>query len=239
MKGTLVNFGTVLVGGGIGLVAGQAVPADLKPAAMHGIGLVVLGLGVKMFLDGKNAIVSAAAMALGGAIGAGIGIQHGVEQFAQFAQARLAGSSQFSAGLILSFILFCVGPMTLLGCLQDGIEGKSELLMVKSTLDGISAFFIAATTGAGVLVTAVLLLLFQGGITLLAKSLKTLLNDDEMVKEITATGGLILVATSLAILEIKDLRVANYTVALVLAPILVLGFRKLPMKGVKTQTSEA
>src|SRR5579862_4324676 len=163
MKGTLLNTATVAAGATVGLLVGKTIPVSYKDVALSGLGLVVCGLGIKMFLKSHNALVAAISVAVGGIIGLAIGIHAGIDHLSEWARLHFGGEAgKFNEGLITSFVLFCIGPMTLLGCVEDGLEGNIELLALKSTLDGIAAIFLAAAFGAGVLVTAGLLLIFQG-----------------------------------------------------------------------------
>jgi uncharacterized membrane protein YqgA involved in biofilm formation len=169
---------------------------------------------------------------LGGVIGLLLGIQAGIESLADWSQALLSrsGESSFAAGLVTSLVLFCVGPMTLLGCIEDGLEGKIDLLALKATLDGVSAIFLAATLGSGVLVAALVLLIFQGAITLLARFLKPLVQDEAALAELSATGGAILLGTGIGLLGLKDLQTANYLPAIFIAPSLVLIAHRMKLR---------
>lgn len=223
MKGTLLNTATIAVGATLGLLLGKALPGNFRDVAMSGIGLVTLGLGIRMFLQGKNPLISAVAVAGGGIIGLMLGIEVGIEAIAEWCRAQLGqGESTFVEGMITSFVLFCVGPMTILGCIEDALEHKIDLLSLKSTLDGIGAIFLAATLGAGVLVTAALVLIFQGAITLLARCLQPLVKDEHALGELTATGGAILLGTGIGLLGLKNLHTANYLPAIFIAPAIVL-----------------
>lgn len=235
MRGTLLNTATVSAGGILGLVVGKDLPPEAKSVALHGLGFVVLGIGLKMFLDGKNVAISAASVVAGGVLGVVLHLQSGIEWFSQYAQTVFGGHGAFAQGLIASFVLFCVGPLTLLGCLQDGIEGKSELLLLKSTLDGISAFFFAAATGAGVLVTAALLLIFQGSLTLAARPLRKLNDNQAAIAEATSAGGAILIATAIGLMEIKDLKPFTYILAIVIAPLILMTSQKMAHKKAVTR----
>jgi uncharacterized protein len=220
MRGTLLNTATVTAGALLGLAVGRFVPIGYEPIVISGLGLVTLGLGAKLFLGSKNVLVVAAAVALGGALGHALGLHAGVESLAAWAQATFGGTGRFSEAIITTFVLFCIGPMTLLGCLQDGLERRIELLAVKSTLDGFGAFFFAATLGPGVLVTAALLFLWQGSLTLLARPLRPLAENPALIDELSGAGGAIMLAIGLGLLRVADLPTADYLPALALAPLL-------------------
>ena len=231
MRGTLLNTATVAAGASLGLAVGQHIPNVYQTVALQGLGLVTCGIGFKMFLQGKNPLISALAIAGGGVLGLALGIQHGIEAVAEWSkvQAGQTGSNHFVEGLVTAFVLFCVGPMTLLGCIQDALEKKIDLLSVKSTLDGIASFFLAALYGAGVLVVAPLLLIFQGLLTLLARPLQPIANNEQMLSETTAAGGAIMFATGLGLLNLANLHPADYLPAIVIAPAAVavgLRFKK-------------
>lgn len=227
MRGTLLNTATVAGGALLGLTIGKAIPATYQEVALHGLGLVTFGIGVKLFLQSKNIVAIAGAVAIGGLIGLALGFQAGLDGFAEWMRLHLGGEKgTFNEALITTSVLYCVGPMTLLGCLQDGLEGKIELLAIKSTMDGISAIFFAAALGPGVLATAAVVLVFQGALTLSAKPLKGFAKDMELVDEAGAAGGILMMAIALGLLELKKLGVASYLPALVLAPLFVMLARK-------------
>jgi uncharacterized membrane protein YqgA involved in biofilm formation len=235
MRGTLLNTATVAAGGLLGLAVGKAIPGSYQTVALHGLGLVTCGIGLKMFFQGKNPLITALAIAGGGVLGLAIGVHHGIELLAEWSKAQLgqSGQNRFADGVVTSFVLFCVGPMTLLGCMEDALEKKIELLGVKSTLDGIASVFLAALYGAGILVTAVLLFLFQSALTVFARHLHPIANNEEMLNETVAAGGLIMVATGLGLLEIVSLKPANYLPAIVIAPLAVaVGQRTSRLKKV-------
>ena len=174
MRGTLLNTATVAGGALVGLAMRNVIPAGWQGVAMSGIGLVVVALGVRMFLPSRNVLAVTIAMAIGGILGTVFGLQHLLISFSEWAKTSLGGTGKFSEAVVTTSVLFCVGPMTLLGCLEDGLEGKIDLLKIKSTLDGVGAVFFAATLGPGVLVTAGVVLVVQGALTLSAKSLQLL-----------------------------------------------------------------
>lgn len=230
LRGTLLNTASVLAGALIGLWLSAVLSPSLLDMATTGLGLVTIGLGIKLFLESKNVLVVAAAIGIGGMLGEAIGISSGLAWFAEEARRNLGGGGTFNEALISTSVLFCVGPMTLLGCMQCALEDKMDLIGVKSVMDGIASIFFAATLGPGVLVTAAVVLVTQGTLTLLAKRLKPLADDRELLAETTASGGPILLAIGLGLAGIKKIPSENLLPALVLAPMLVVLFRKFRLK---------
>lgn len=233
MRGTLLNTGTVAIGATVGASAGNQIPEQYRDLVLSGLGLVTMGLGVKLFLESKNVLVVAAAIALGGILGMALGIQNGIESLAEWAKHTLGGEGRFVEAIVTPSILFCVGPTTLLGCLQDGLEKKIELLALKSTLDLFAAMFLAASLGWGVLLSAVVVLVFQGALTLAARPLKPLASDPELLAEVSGTGGIMMLAIGLGLLEIKHLPTADFLPAIFLAPLFVLVGRRIARKRVQ------
>jgi uncharacterized membrane protein YqgA involved in biofilm formation len=235
-RGTLLNTATVLAGALIGLLVGQLIPKSYESIVMGGIGLITFAIGIKMFLDSKNVLIVIGSIVVGGLIGMALGIDNGIQAFSHWAQDLFgAGSkSTFAEAIITTSVLFCVGPLTLLGCMQDALEGKIELLAVKSTLDGFGAIFFAAALGPGVLVTAAVLLVFQGLLTLAAAPLRRVIHNEAAIAEATAAGGVMMMAIGLNLLKIRAnafeldrIPVANYLPALFLAPGLASIFAKM------------
>lgn len=243
MRGTLLNTATVAVGGFIGWRLGNVVPDEMGRLALSGLGLVTVGLGLKQLLGTKSFPGLAVALVVGGVLGHLAGIQVGIDSFAAWAKDALGGTGRFQEAIVLTSVLFCIGPMTLLGCLRDGIEGDIELLAVKSTLDGFAALMFAAAMGPGVLVTAAVVLVFQGTLTLLARPLKRVLEDGALVNEMVAVGGAMLVAIGFGLLEMLKLSVSSYLPALVLAPLFVVMGRRWHLRREtmvrRVQTPEA
>lgn len=228
-RGTLLNTATVIVGSLIGLAIRGWLDPAYQQIALGGIGLLTLGIGIKLFLGSKNILIVAMSIALGGMIGYALGITNGIGHFAEWAKGAFGGQhvGTFAEGLITTSILFCVGPMTLLGCMQDGLEGKIDLLALKSTMDGVSSIFFAAALGHGVLVSALVVLVVQGALTLGAQALRPVVDDEELLAEVSATGGVILLGIGLGLLDIKKLPTADYLPALALAPLFVWIWRRI------------
>jgi uncharacterized membrane protein YqgA involved in biofilm formation len=174
-------------------------------------------MGTKMFLSSRNPLIPIGSLIGGGLLGHLLGIQSAIDALGSWAEQATGGGEGFAAVFVATSILFCVGPMTLLGCLEDGLEGRFHLLAIKSILDGISALFFAAASGPGVLLSAGTVLLVQIPLTLGARSLRFLSEKRSILDEMTAAGGLILMAIALGLLELKSLPTADFIPALALA----------------------
>jgi uncharacterized membrane protein YqgA involved in biofilm formation len=224
VTGTLLNILTVLVGGSLGLGLGGRVPERIRQTVVAGLGLFTLGFGVRMFLQTRNPIAPLVGLLVGGLLGEWWRIEDRLEALGVWLESRLTrGSaaepgSRFVRGFLTASLVFCVGPMTVLGSLQDGLTGNYELLAVKSTLDGFGALAFASTLGPGVLFSTLIIALYQGSLTLLAAQAQAVLSDP-MVAEMTAAGGVILVGIAISsLLEIRKIRSANLLPALAVAP---------------------
>ncbi|MFA4921887.1 MAG: DUF554 domain-containing protein [Candidatus Neomarinimicrobiota bacterium] len=220
MLGTLVNVGTVILGSSLGLLLHTRLPRKLIIIVFQVIGLFTLFLGFSMALKTANFLI----MIFSGAIGAVIGelcqIERGINRLGGNLKRRLkSDNDKFAEGLVTAFLLFCMGSMTILGAFEEGLGGKPNLLLAKSLLDGFSSMALAAGLGVGVLLAVVPLLIYQGGLTLLAGLLGDVLTTP-IVNEMTAVGGLLLIGLGLTILEIKIVKVVNMLPSLVVAIIL-------------------
>jgi uncharacterized membrane protein YqgA involved in biofilm formation len=184
-------------------------------------------MGLQMFLKTQNPLIVLGALLIGALLGEWGRIEDGLHNFGSFLERRFArddsaeGSARFIRGFLTASLLFCVGPMTILGSIQDGLTGDYNLLAVKAVLDGFAALAFASTLGVGVLFSVIVILVFQGGISLLAVQLSAIVTDP-MLAEMTATGGVILVALAFgSLLEIKKIRAGNFLPALFIAPLIV------------------
>ena len=223
MTGTFLNVATVLVGGSLGLLVGRRLPERVRETVMVGIGLISIILGVKMSLETSNTLILLGSTILGGFIGEIVGIQKRLDGLGQWFQKKLnrngEASSRFSEGFVTASLIFCVGPMTITGSIQDGMSGDFELLAVKSAMDGFSSIAFAAAFGPGVLLAGATVLVYQGGISLGASALSGVMTE-AMVHEMTAAGGLMILGIGLVILDVSRPRVASFLPALVIAPML-------------------
>ena len=226
MTGTLLNVATVLIGGVIGSLFGARIPEQLKSTVISGMGLFTAAMGLQMFLNTENPLIVLGALLIGTLLGEWWRIEEGLHRLGEFLERKFSreeedGSNKFVRGFLTASLLFCVGPMTILGSIQDGLTGDYNLLAVKSVLDGFASMAFASTLGIGVLFSTIIILVYQGGISLLAAQLDALVTPS-MMNELTATGGVILLGLAISsLLEIKKIRVGNMLPALAIAPLIV------------------
>ncbi len=243
LNGTIVNTLTVLIGSAIGLSVGARIPERYNRIVLSGLGLITLGLGLDaVLLDfgatvakyrpageaGKTfgaalALVVVASLLVGGVIGTLLRLHERLEKIGDTLHRRFAAGStaNVAQGFLTASMIFCVGPLTILGCLANGgPEHDPSLLYIKSVMDGFCSVALAATLGIGVGFSVLTVLLFQGGLALLA-SLLVAQDPDMAVALMTPVGGYLLIAIGLALLEIKSLPVTNYLPGVFLPPLLV------------------
>jgi uncharacterized protein len=226
MIGTIINVIAVVIGGCLGALLGDRLHPRLRSTAMDGLGLVVIVIGLQSALGTHNVLIVLASVVLGGAIGACLRIEDGLEAVGRRLEARFAtradrDNSKFSRGFLTASLVFCVGPMTVLGSIQDGLTGDFRTLAVKSLLDFFAGIAFASTLGFGVVFSAITVLLYQGGLTLLAASVREWLSEP-MIREMSAAGGVLIMGIGLRLLELKPVAIGNLLPAIVLAPLLQL-----------------
>ena len=228
LSGTLLNAATVLTGGVVGTVVGDRLPARLRENVVRGVGLFVIAMGVKFAIDTSNLLFMLGAILLGGIVGSLVGVDALLNRLGERLQQRVAGgrTSTVAEAFVTSSIVFCVGPLTFLGAIQNGLAGDPTLLTVKSVLDGFTAIALAATLGWGVLLTVPLILLYQGGLAIGASLFAGVLSDLQL-REMSAVGGLLLMGVGLKLLSIRDVKVADFLPAIVLSPLVVATFARL------------
>jgi uncharacterized membrane protein YqgA involved in biofilm formation len=227
MTGTFLNIATVLIGGTLGMLLGGRVPERLKSTIVAGLGLFTSAIGMQMFLKTENPLIVLGALLIGALLGEWWRIEDGLQALGQTLEKRFAksdsedASSKFVRGFLTASLLFCVGPLTILGSIQDGLTGDYNLLAVKSVLDGFASLAFASTLGLGVLFSTLVILIYQGGLSLLAAQLNSVITPS-MMNEMTAAGGVILIGLAVSsLLEIKKIRVGNFLPALAIAPLIV------------------
>jgi uncharacterized membrane protein YqgA involved in biofilm formation len=223
LSGTLLNALTVLMGGLLGTVLGDRLPERLRENVVRGVGLFTLAMGTKFAIDTSSLLYVLGSILLGGSIGSLWGVDRRLNDLGAALQRRFAapgGSGTVAEAFVTASIVFCVGPLTFLGSIQNGLTGDASLLAIKSVLDGFTSIALAATLGWGVLLTIPLILLYQGGLALGASVFVGLLSDLQL-REMSAVGGLLIIGVGLKLLAIRDVKVADYLPAILVAPLLV------------------
>lgn len=228
MTGTLLNISTVLAGGLIGLLFGARLPERIRQTIVAGLGLFTGAIGIQMFFKTENVIIVLGSLLVGGLLGEWWRIEDGLRNLGAFLERRFAGGSEIDAqgsrfvrGFLTASLVFCVGPMTILGSIQDGLSGDYSLLAIKAVLDGFAALAFASSLGVGVLFSSLVILVYQGGLSLLAAQAQAIISP-AMMNEMTAVGGIMLVGIAVSsLLEIKPIRVGNFLPGLLVAPLIV------------------
>jgi len=219
--GTAINVVAVLVGGGIGTLVGAKLPEKMRSSAMAAIGIVTLLVGVANFLEFDNPLVPLVSVVAGLVVGELLDIDAALRRLGDSLERRFSkGESPVSRAFVTTSLLFCVGPLTVIGSLEDGLTGNYDLLALKSALDFIAALTFASVLGWGVLLSAGTVFLVQGTLTFGAGFLEPVVTE-AMIGATTATGGILIVGLGLGLLELKEVRVANMLPALLIAPVLV------------------
>ncbi|MFZ3070535.1 MAG: DUF554 domain-containing protein [Anaerolineaceae bacterium] len=235
MVGTLLNVAAILVGGLIGLVAGSRIPTKFRETMLAALGLFTLAYGIFIFSKTENILIPLGSLILGTIVGEWWRIEERLDGLGQFLQSRVHRSEnaedpnarRFVDGFVTTSLLFCIGPMAILGSIQDGLTGDFEMLAIKSLLDGLAAMAFASSLGMGVLFSALAVLVYQGLISLLARVVGQGF-DQAIISEMTAVGGIILAGIAISnLLEIKKIRTGSFLPALFFAVIIVVVLRAL------------
>lgn len=223
LSGTLLNAFTVLVGGVLGTFLGDRLPARIRENVVRGVGLFTLAMGAKFAFGTSNLLYLLGSILAGGILGSLWDIDGRLTALGDALQRRFhreGRTSTVSEAFVTAAIVFCVGPLTFLGSIYNGLTGDAGLLTIKSVLDGFTAIALAATLGWGVLLTIAVILVYQGGLALGASALAGALSDAQLA-EMNAVGGLLILGVGLKLLAIRDVKVADFLPAIVVAPLLV------------------
>lgn len=227
--GTLVNVVAIVAGTVLGLVVGRRVSERMRTTVLQGVGLSVLVLGIHDALTTENLVFPLVALVVGAVIGEALSIEERLEGIGERIRRRFAhrhgDESTFVEGFVSASLLFCVGPLMVLGSISDGLGRGSQQLIVKAALDGFVALVFASTLGVGVAFSALSVFVLQGSVTLLAGAADQVLTE-RMVTEMTATGGIVVMGIGVRLLELRRVRVGSFLPALLVAPIAVALFAR-------------
>lgn len=224
MIGTIINVVAIIIGSSIGLILHKKLPKSIIEIVFQVLGVFTLYLGVKMALEGNEILLIVLSLVLGAITGEGLKLDVFLEKLTNWFKSKLKfKNAKFTEGFITSSLLFCIGAMAILGSIEEGMGKEPTLLLTKSVMDGFSSIALAAGLGIGVMFSAIPLLIYQGAITLFAAFLGDFFPENIIV-ELTAVGGILLIALGLNILEIKKIKVFNLLPALVYIIVLVYFF---------------
>ena len=221
--GTLINTATVLIGGMVGIAMGDKIPDRVRLIVVQVIGMVTIGLGLSDLLKTHNMVFPLLGIVFGALIGEVLRIEDRLEGIGEVIRKRFAkrqDPGRFISGFVTATLLFCIGPLTILGAIQDASGDTPQLYIIKGTLDGFMSVIFGAIHGVGVLFSAVSVFVVQGTLTLFGTQLDSLLND-RMRIELFATGGLAVMAIGLNLLDIKKIRLGSLLPGLIVTPVLV------------------
>lgn len=219
MTGTIVNAAAIIVGTAVGLLFRKGINESINNIVMTGIGLAVALIGFKMAFKTENELIVILSLVTGGVLGELINIEGWLNKAGLFLESKVGGGNgdgEIAKAFVTASLIYCVGAMSIMGALEDGLTGNATTLYAKSLLDGTSAVVFTTTMGFGVAFSAIPVLIYQGAITLAASGIKAMLTPS-MINEMTATGGLLIVGIASNIMGIKPIKVANLIPAIIMA----------------------
>ncbi len=221
ISGTIVNTITVIVGSAIGLLIGEKLSGRFKKIIIQAIALFTFLIGISMMLKADNLIIIFLSLVIGGVTGEALKLDEHLYNVTEKLKNKVSpNSNSFTEGFVMATLIFCVGAMTVVGSIQEGLTGDATLLYTKSLMDGITSLTLASGLGIGVMFSAVSVFLIQGSLTLLGSSLHFLMAKPYL-DALTSTGGVLIIALGIELLNIKKLKVVNLLPSLVYAPLFV------------------
>jgi len=232
LLGVLANTGAVIVGSLLGLLFKKGIPERVSGAVMAAIGLCTVYIGIDGVLEGSNTIVLIVSMVIGTICGTLLNIDGGINRLGSFVERRLSrtdGKTSVAQGFMTASLLFCIGAMTIVGSINAGLSNDNKILLTKSLLDLISSCMLASSLGIGVLFSALFVLVYQGGLVLLAGLLQSVLTDPAIIAEITCAGSIMIIGLGLNMLGITKLKIADQLPAIIFVPIVYCLVQFLPI----------
>lgn len=222
--GTLVNVAAIIAGAVVGLLVKRGLPENWQQTMMSGIALCIFVIGLQMALATENIIITVVSLATGAIIGEALDIEARLNQLGNWVGSKAAGKEEGAAkriaeGFVSATLLFCIGAMAVVGSIQDGLAGDHTTLFAKATLDGIISVILSANLGIGVMFSSVSVGLYQGAITALAGFLEPYVAGG-VLTEITAAGGVMIMAIGTNMLNITKIRISNMLPGIITAALI-------------------
>lgn len=209
MLGTIVNSVAIIIGAIAGVLLKSGIKDKYKETIMQGISLTVFIIGIMGAIKSENVLLVIGSIVVGAIIGEALDIEGALDRLGNFLQNKIGGSSSgFSKGFVTTSLIYCVGAMAIVGSLESGLQGNYETLFAKSILDGIYSIIFGSTLGIGVAFSSVSVFVYQGTITILSSFIKDFLTP-EVIREMSAVGGVLIMGLGLSMLEIKKIKVGN------------------------------
>ena len=222
--GTFINIFSVILGGSLGILIKNSLPEKYKKIIFQGIGLFTILLGISMAIPFPNPLIIIFSILIGGLIGVLLNLEERLDNLSSSLKKKLnLKDSKFNEGLITAFLIYCIGSMTILGAINEGISGDNSLLITKSVLDGFTSIALASTFGVGVIFSVIPMLIFQGGLTLLASFFGNFFTES-LIQYLTSTGGILILGIGINLLELKKISVLNLLPSLIVVVVLFLLF---------------
>ncbi len=232
LTGTIINVATILLGGFFGLLLGNRLPEKVRYTVMMALGLFTFAYGIRLFMQTGNALVVLISMLIGVLFGEWWRIEDALSHLGIFLERKFnrnkgIESAKFIRGFLTASLLFSIGPMAILGSIQDGLTGDYNTLVIKAIMDGFAAIAFASSLGIGVLFSSLVILVYQGGLSLLATQLQFIMSD-QILAEFSAIGGIMLMGIAVSsLLEIKKIRIANFLPGFIILPLVIWIFNLL------------
>jgi len=221
LVGTIINATAIILCGFIGLLFKKGLPKRLSDTITQGLGLGIVIIGINMALETQNILIMLVSLLFGAILGEVINIEKQLQRLGDSLASKMKKSdNNVSLGFVSASLLFCTGSMAIMGAIENGLTGTYGILLSKSLLDGIFAMIFASTMGIGVLFSAIPVFLYQGSISLLAGSIKAFLSP-EMIVEMNAVGGILILAIGINLLKIKTIKVGNLLPSVIM-PVIIL-----------------
>jgi uncharacterized membrane protein YqgA involved in biofilm formation len=226
LTGTIINVATILLGGFFGLLLGNRLPEKVRYTVMMALGLFTFAYGIRLFMQTGNALVVLISMLIGVLLGEWWRIEDALSHLGVFLERKFnrnkgIESAKFIRGFLSASLLFSIGPMAILGSIQDGLTGDYNTLVIKAIMDGFAAIAFASSLGIGVLFSSLVILVYQGGLSLLATQLQFIMSD-QVLAEFSAIGGIMLMGIAVSsLLEVKKIRVANFLPGFIVLPLVI------------------
>ena len=228
--GTLINATVMIITGSLGVLLGSKIPERVRETSLMGLGLITIMIGVDAFLETSNAIIPLISILLGGITGSLIQIEHKLETIGEWLKKKTYSSKNninsktqnFVEGFVVASLIACVGPLAILAPLNEVVSKDLNLIFVKTGLDGIMVFVYSGTMGIGVLFSSLSVIVVQGFFTFLSVIIGNTFLNEQMITELTSTGGLMILSIAFRLLNIKKIPSADLIPGLIYAPLVVL-----------------